>query len=156
MQFSHRLALAVHLLACVAENAGKEKTTSNFLAERLDVNPVAVRQVLGRLKEAGLVAVESGVGGTSLLRKPKDISLWDVFRAVENADQPLFALHGSAENAGAEGRLARDVIASRLKDVQKDFERGLKDITLKNVIKDMRRRTADLDGPAEETKADGV
>ena len=83
MRFSSRLPIAVHILLCIAVFHDRHKITSTFLAGSVGVNPVVIRNTLGQLKAAGLVHVEAGVGGASLAKEPRDITLLDVFRAVE-------------------------------------------------------------------------
>ena len=67
----------------------KKKTTSTFLAGSVNVNPVIIRNTLGQLKSAGLVNVKAGEGGASLAKNPENISLLDVFDAVEK-EESLF------------------------------------------------------------------
>ena len=76
MQFSSRFTIAVHILLAVNEFDGQCKTTSFFLGNSVNVNPVIIRKTLGQLKEAGLVTVEAGVGGASLAKDPKKITLF--------------------------------------------------------------------------------
>ena len=70
MQFSSRFTIAVHILLAVNEFDGQCKTTSFFLGNSVNVNPVIIRKTLGQLKDAGLVTVEAGVGGASLAKDP--------------------------------------------------------------------------------------
>ena len=59
MQFSSRLPIAVHVLLCIHTFDGAEKLTSDFLAGSVNVNPVIIRNTLGKLKAAGLVTVDA-------------------------------------------------------------------------------------------------
>lgn len=107
MQFSTRLPIATHILLVIAEYSPHEKITSTVLAESINVNPVVVRKVLGQLKKAGLVHVEAGIGGATLAREPAEITLWDVFCAVEDNDA-LFHLH---ENPNPKCPVGRNIHA---------------------------------------------
>ena len=84
--------VAAHILMCIGYFQGKEKLTSDFLAGSVNVNPVVIRNTLGKLKKAGIVRVEAGIGGASLARDPSDITLLDIFSAVET-DTDLFHFH---------------------------------------------------------------
>ncbi len=86
MQVSTRFSMAMHILLCIGYFSGKAKTTSAFIASSVNANPVVIRRVLGQLKEAGLVTVEAGVGGASLAKDPADITMLDVFRAVDSLE----------------------------------------------------------------------
>jgi DNA-binding IscR family transcriptional regulator len=62
---------------------GDQKATSAKLAESAGVNPIMIRQLFGKLKEAGILNVCAGKGVTRLAKDPSLISLWDVYSAVE-------------------------------------------------------------------------
>jgi len=82
----------VHVLAYLAWRRS-ELATSERIAASVNTNPVVVRRIMGALRNAGMVTVQPGVGGgAQLARDPGDISLLDVYRAVEDADE-LFSLH---------------------------------------------------------------
>ena len=76
-----RLAVAAHILALLSF-AGSEYRSSDLLARSVNTNAVVVRRLTGQLKKAGLVEIRRGVGGTALNRKPEDITLLDVYKAV--------------------------------------------------------------------------
>ena len=89
---SSRVAVAVHVLAYLAWRRD-EPSTSEQVAASVNTNPVVVRRLVGALRNAGMVTVQPGVGGgATLAREPGDITLLDVYRAVEDADG-LFSLH---------------------------------------------------------------
>ena len=81
MQFSSRMTIAAHILLAIAEFADKEKTTSTFLAQSVNVHPVIIRNTLGKLKAAGIVHVRAGEGGATLANDPQKITLLDIFEA---------------------------------------------------------------------------
>jgi Rrf2 family protein len=89
---SSRVAVAVHVLAYLAWRSDGP-STSERIAESVNTNPVVVRRILGALRNAGMVSVQPGVGGGAVLaRQPHDISLLEVYRAVEDG-KTLFSLH---------------------------------------------------------------
>lgn len=141
MQFSTRLPVAVHILLCIAVFDGRHKTTSTFLADSVGVNPVVVRNTLGQLKTAGLVRVEAGVGGASLARDGQDITLLDVFRAVEEQES-LFHFHENPNPRCPVGRNVHTVLDERLRAVDAALEAQLGAVTLQTLLDDMNRQIA--------------
>ncbi|MDO5535970.1 MAG: Rrf2 family transcriptional regulator [Desulfovibrionaceae bacterium] len=139
MQFSTRLSVAAHILLCIAVTAGQTKTTSAFLAGSVGVNPVIVRNTLGQLKAAGLVRVEAGVGGASLARDPADITLLDVFQAVE-PQEALFHFHEKPNPLCPVGRNVHAVLDRRLVSAAKALEDELASVTLRSLIDEMEAR----------------
>ena len=106
MQFSSRMTIAAHILLAIAEFADKEKTTSTFLAQSVNVHPVIIRNTLGKLKAAGIVHVRAGEGGATLANDPQKITLLDIFEAVEK-EEDLFH-PGSAPDFHTECHAQRD------------------------------------------------
>lgn len=78
-----RLSLALHTLSHMA-GIPEQMRTSADIAEHSGTNPVVVRRVLGRLREAGLLTSEKGhAGGWRLARAPQEITLADVYLALD-------------------------------------------------------------------------
>lgn len=139
MQYSSRLTIAVHILLCIEEFKDEKKVTSSFLAGSIGVNPVIVRNVLGQLKKSGLVNVAAGVGGSTLVKEPKDITMLDIFNAVEASGEALFHFHENPNPECPVGRRVHAVLDDRLLDVQHAMENKLNEITLQSVIDDMKK-----------------
>ncbi|SCH33450.1 Putative HTH-type transcriptional regulator ywnA [uncultured Ruminococcus sp.] len=136
MQFSSRLPVAVHILLAIVEFEGKEKTTSTFLAGSVNVNPVIIRNTLGQLKTAGLVTVKAGEGGASLAKNPKDITLMDIFNAVEKKEV-LFHFHENPNPECPVGKNVHAVLDHRLFSIQEAMRKQMESITLQDLIDDM-------------------
>lgn len=136
MQFSSRLPIAVHILLAIVEFYGKEKTTSTFLAGSVNVNPVIIRNTLGQLKAAGIVTVKAGEGGASLAKEPKDITLMDVFDAVEKKET-LFHFHDNPNPECPVGKNVHAVLDNKLLAIQEAMREKMESITLQDLLEDM-------------------
>ena len=139
MQFSSRLPIAVHVLLCIHTFDGQEKLTSDFLAGSVNVNPVMIRNTLGKLKAAGLVKVDAGIGGAHLTKEPKDISLLDVFLAVEE-EAALFRFHENPNPACPVGRNVHSVLDGKLDAADDAMRAQLASVSLQALIEDLRSR----------------
>ncbi len=117
MQFSSKLAIGTHILLAIAEFDGKEKTTSEFLAGSVNVNPVIIRNMLVKLKEAGFIKTKAGVGGSELAKDPKEITLKDVLFAVEK-DTELFKFHENPNPQCPVGRNVHTLLDIKLDDAK--------------------------------------
>lgn len=81
---SSRSAVAIHALILLARHGPERLLTSAEIAESLESNPVVVRRILGRLREASLVTSAEGYGGGWQLARPaREINLFDAHAAVE-------------------------------------------------------------------------
>ncbi|WP_067138248.1 Rrf2 family transcriptional regulator [Microtetraspora malaysiensis] len=99
MAGNSRLTIATHVLTwmALARRRGQDLLTSEQVAASVNTNPVIIRRSLGDLRRAGLVEVRRGAGaGWTLARAPEEITLLDVYNAVEQ--QPLFAMHHTEPN----------------------------------------------------------
>ena len=133
MQFSVRLPVATHVLLCIGKFQGEYKTTSTFLAGSVNVHPVIIRKVLGQLRTAGLVEVAAGIGGAKLTRSTKDITLLDVFRAVEE-DEDLFHFQENPNPNCPVGRNIHRVLGTRLERIRQHMLEDLAGITLAELL----------------------
>lgn len=106
--------------------------TSADIADHAGTNPVVVRRVLGRLRDAGLLTSEKGhAGGWRLARAPERITLADVYLAL---DESLVASADESEalKCSVENALHRRV-ADVLEDVEKSLVRRLGETTIVEV-----------------------
>lgn len=146
MKFSTRLPIAVHILLCLDVLGDKNKFTSNVLAGSVGVNPVVVRNVLGKLKAAGLVAVEPGVGGASLTKDPAEITLLDILNAVED-DVSVFHMHEHPSPECPIGRNVHAVLGTELDAAEQAMLDRLASITLTDLADKTRGLIAQQQTP---------
>lgn len=140
MQVSGRFTIAIHIFLCIDTFQDEHKITSDFLAGSIQVNPVIIRKLLGQLKEAGLITVQRGAGGARIAKDPRDITLLDIFNAVESLDDgKLFHFHEKPNPDCPVGRSVHPVLDSRLEQIQAAMERELQSITLADVFADTQQ-----------------
>ena len=137
MRIANRFSIGVHILSLLGARREVEPT-SEWMAGSIGVNPVVVRNVTGMLKRAGLVRTQQGVAGASLARPLSEVTLLDVYRAVED-EASLFSVHPRPNpkcpvGARIEGTL-RDVFA----EAEDAMEANLAGITLAEVVRRLGR-----------------
>lgn len=134
MQISTKFTIAVHLLTAVAYFSESQKVTSDFLAGSIGSNPVIIRNIMGQLKEAGLIDIKRGPGGVTLEKKLTDISFLDIYKAVEtNSEEVLFRFHENPNLLCPIGRTIHKSLDGALEEIQKNFEVELSKWTLADV-----------------------
>jgi Rrf2 family protein len=137
MQISSRFTIAVHVLICIEIFKKDMKTTSDFLASSVNVNPVVIRRILQQLKKAGIVEVKRGSGGADLARDPADITLLDVYTAVESVEEgQLFHFHENPNPQCPVGRNIHNILDDRLKKIQDAMEAQMRSVTIRDVMED--------------------
>ena len=134
MQISSRFTVAIHILAAL--EIGKNKVcTSEVIADSIQNNPVVVRRIIGFLKKAGLVDVNIGCGGAYLLKPVGDITLFDVYKAVDVVeDEKLFQIHENTNQECIIGANIQDVLMLILPKAQIAMEDVLRSYTMENVV----------------------
>ncbi len=138
MQFSFRMPVAVQILLCVAKFDGVFKTTSTFLASSVNINPVIIRKTLGQLKSAGLVEVAAGVGGAKLTKQPCEITLQEIFNAVED-DEDLFHIQDNPNPNCPVGRNIQQVLGNKLSVIKNNMLDNFAKITLEDLLDDINK-----------------
>jgi len=140
MQISSKFTIGVHLLAVIDYLGEDEKVTSSVLAGSIGVNPVIVRNVMGNLKEAGLISISQGKSGISLTKMPDQITFYDVYKAVDSVNEDgLFHFHENPNPECPIGRNIHKAMDSKLERVQMCMEEEMRKITLTDVMTDIQR-----------------
>ncbi|MEM9230136.1 MAG: Rrf2 family transcriptional regulator [Pseudomonadota bacterium] len=84
MKRNSRRSLALHTLGHMAGEPQRMRTSAE-ITEHAGTNPVVVRRVLGRLREAGLLASEKGhAGGWRLAREPQG-TRWQTYISLQTS-----------------------------------------------------------------------
>ena len=140
MQITSKFTVAVHILTCIDIFGGQMRVTSDFLSGSTGVNAVIVRNVLGQLRNAGIVETRQGSGGAHLAKALDEITLYDIYKAVDCVDdEGLFHFH---ENPNADcpvGRNIHKAMDGRLEAAQAALENELKSTTLAQVVAGTRK-----------------
>lgn len=132
-QISTRFSIAVHTLSLVSVHPNE--CTGDFIAGSVNTNPVIIRRIMGMLKKAGLVEVRPGVGGALLLKDPDQITLLDVYRAVNVTEEnQLFRIHENTNVNCQVGRNIERVLQNELREAQAAMEQRLARTTLKQIV----------------------
>lgn len=140
MQISSRFTIAIHIFACM-ETFGKDyKVTSDFLASSINVNPVIIRKILSQLKNAGLIEVARGTGGTKAARPIDQITFYDVYLAVDLLEEgELFHFHENPNPDCPVGKNIHAVLDDKLMRIQRAMENELKKYTIADIAKDLKQ-----------------
>ena len=140
MQFTSRFTTAVHILTCIDYFGSERRVTSEFLSGSTGVNAVIIRNVLSQLREAGIVETKQGSGGAHLARPLSEVTLYDVYKAVDCVDEEegLFHFHEDPNANCPVGRNIHKAMDSRLAAIQSAMENELKSVSLADVVKDTR------------------
>ena len=140
MQISSRFTIAVHVLICIETFKNDYKGTSDFLASSVNVNPVVIRRLLQQLKKAGIINVKRGSGGADIKKRLDEITLLDVYNAVECVeDGRLFHFHESPNERCPVGKNIHALLDVRLEEIQKAMERKMRSVSIQDIMNDAEK-----------------
>lgn len=140
MQISSRFTIAIHMLACMEAFKGEYKVTSEFLASSININPVIIRRILSQLRDAGIVEVRRGTGGAAPAKPLQEITLLDVYRAVDCVEEKaLFHFHENPNMSCPVGRNIHNILDDKLLRAQEAMEWELQAVTLADLMADLER-----------------
>ena len=129
--------MGIEALALMALEPEKQHT-SHSLATSIRTNPVVVRRLLASLHAAKLVSSTKGpTGGSRLLRSPKQITLCDIYRALEPGELFHCGPHVTAGN-----RVLVDSMQSVFRKSRRALEEELDSVTLNQFVKKVGKKSA--------------
>ena len=140
MQITSRFTIAVHIITCIEYFKDTETVTSNFLAGSVGANPVIIRTVMSKLKDAGIITISQGKSGIGLARELSEITFYDIYQAVDCVDDTgLFHFHENPNMNCPVGRNIHSAMDEKLQEIQDTMEMQMKQITIADVVDDVRR-----------------
>lgn len=88
MKYSHKFSDAIHILAYLVIYKDGD-LSSKAISSSVEANASVIRSLMSNLKKAGLIQSRQGISGATLTRDPKDISLLDIYEAIDMDHQLL-------------------------------------------------------------------
>jgi len=138
MRYSHKLSDAVHILAYV-EIYHDDDLSSTAIARSVESNPGLVRRLMAALRTAGLLATQRGTATPEVMRDPADISLLDIYQAVETDDNLLHVDDKTNPQCIVGGNI-QETLREAYASVQAAAESQMAAITLASLIADIWQR----------------
>lgn len=148
MKLTTDIRYGVRALCDIAYNSAGTVTQVRSISEREGIPPRYVEQIFQKLKKGGIIkSIRGPDGGYYLLRKPEDISIGDVIRAIDGQDIQLVPCKGG-------GKSSRKACAKygkcAVSDVWTEGTRILVDyfnsVSLADICAEMRKREMKAEG----------
>src|SRR5687768_12668825 len=127
MRVSSRADYGVRALFELARRYGQGPTQSRDIAARQAIPEAYLHQLLGALNRAGLVRSTRGpLGGHELARDPDEVTVWDIFVALEGADRQAHPHFGARQGVDVVHDTWHELLAATMAFLQ--------GITLKQLV----------------------
>jgi DNA-binding IscR family transcriptional regulator len=136
----------VHVLALLAST--DEPLSSSWIAQSVNTNPVVIRQVVGHLRDAGLVVTTPGcIGGARLARDAAQITLDDVYQLVRQ--DTFFGLHANEPNPHCPvGRNIQGVLIDVFGQMDELIADALSELSIAEIVARVQAHERDSQGCA--------
>jgi DNA-binding IscR family transcriptional regulator len=131
-----RLPRMLHVLVHMRLLGGTE--TSDTIALMLNTNPVVVRRTMAKLKQQGIVSSEGGPGGGwMLLRKPEELTVLEVHRAITDASVFTLALSSDHPTCPVE-RAVNERLSKAFEKAEATLTEQLGKMTLADIAREFQ------------------
>lgn len=139
MRISTKCSTAIHVLLIIAILSPHERVTSETLAESVGRNPVEVRKIFGGLKKAGIIEISRGTGGAVLLKAPTEITLFDIYSAVDALSlNNLIGIHSNPSEDCLVGRNITALLAEPYAKIGNAVRQAMSTTTLDQLLQKLR------------------
>jgi DNA-binding IscR family transcriptional regulator len=140
MSISSRFAVGIHILSLIEFNKDGV-SSSEFLAGSVNTNPAVIRKLMGMLKNAGLINVRPGIAGAELAKDLSEITLLDVYKAVNVVqDKELFSVHDNPNPSCPVGRNIQNTIVPLFSAAQLALEKTLANVSIEDVVNGIKEK----------------
>lgn len=134
MRISSKCSIALHILIVITVLKDR-KFTSELLGKSTGCNPAMIRNLLGKLKKAGLVTIQRGTGGANLALDPSKITILDVYNAVDDSPtSDIIALHPNPTKYCPVGRVIYSLLDEPYKKIIDSMKEEMSQHTLEKLI----------------------
>ncbi len=142
MKLSTRGRYGIHAMYDLALHANSGPQSIKAIAERQGIPEAYLEQLIAVLKREKLVNSTRGAqGGYALSRRPEEITVGDVLRALEGGLSLVECIQ-EEETCGRSCECPSRIV---WKKIQEGLDRIVDGITLRDMVEDYERRTAQED-----------
>ena len=135
MRLNTKCSIALHCLIFIAQYEEKVKVTSELLAKSTGCNSAAIRSILNTLQKANIISVVRGVGGAHLQCIPSELTLWEVYHALEPEGLEHFiGLHPNPSDQCPVGSRIESVLKEPYRKIGQAVKQQMENITLQQLL----------------------
>ena len=135
----NKFSSAIHTLILISES--DQPLTSEDIAKSVGTNASYIRKITGLLKKRDIIDSHRGVSGFSLKVKSEDLTLLQIYQAVNETERPcLFDLHQNPNDECVVGRHIKPVLTGMFAEMEDAFAGALAQKTLADCISGIRER----------------
>ena len=137
-----KFSSAIHTLILISES--EIPMSSEQIANSVGTNSSYIRKLTTRLSKAEIIEGRRGVSGFTLKKKPSEITMLDIYKAVmEVSEIHIFDIHQNPNDVCIVGHNIKPVLSCMFKEMEEQIEMQLEAMTLDNCMNIMRNNIKD-------------
>lgn len=137
MKFSTRTSYGLRAILVLAARYGEGSLSVSQIAKKEGISVPYLEQILNALKKKGLVkSVRGPQGGYALAHKPADVTLEQLFHALENRTDPEKEPKNQVSPEMDEVSIGNAIFWHKF---SLSIQEGLSKVTLKDIVDEARR-----------------
>jgi Rrf2 family transcriptional regulator, iron-sulfur cluster assembly transcription factor len=142
VKLSTQIRYGVRSLCDIAYNSAGSPAQVRCISERQGISPRYIEQIFQKLKRGGIIrSVRGPTGGYYLARRPEEISVGDVIRAVDGKDVNLvFCGPDKRGRKKACDRYGKCVVSDVWAEASKRLMDYFDSVTINNVCQEAKER----------------
>lgn len=141
MRIDTKCSIGIHCMILIAVYGDKCKLTSEIIARSTGCNNVIIRNILGKLKKSGLISVARGVGGAVMNCSLKDVSIWDIYSAVDEKNPAeVIGIHPNPYEKCPVGHSIEEILKKPYDDIGEAIREEMKKHTLDKIVDEFYER----------------
>lgn len=146
-----KFSSAIHTLILISE--AEIPMSSEQIANSVGTNASYIRKLTTRLSKAGIIEGRRGVSGFTLNKKPGEITMLAIYRAVmETNAVHFFDIHRNPNDECIVGHHIKPVLSGMFQEMEENLERQLSGLTLDECINIMRKNANKNNKELEKTE----
>lgn len=135
MRISTKCSIALHCLIFISEYENKIKVTSELLAKSTGCNSAAIRSILNSLQKANIISIVRGIGGAYLNCKPENLTMWEVYHALEpDGLEHFIGFHPNPSDKCPVGKQIESILKEPYGKISAAVQETMKKITLQQML----------------------
>lgn len=135
----NKFSSAIHTLILITES--DKPLTSEDIARSVGTNASYIRKIIALLKKKDIIESHRGVGGFALKSNSEDLTLLQIYQAVNETERPcLFDLHRNPNDECIVGRHIKPVLSGIFAEMEDAFAHALAGKTLADCIGGIRKK----------------
>ena len=145
MKLTTKSRYGVRAIFDIAYHAGDQPAQIKDISARQRISPRYLEQIFQNLKKAGILGSKRGPkGGYTLLKAPKDITVYEIVACTEGPIELVFCVGENSEGESCEAALCDQKDYCAASPIWKEIGEGIADVMSRTTIEDLCRRAEEL------------